>query len=137
MCFTIDNLKFIDSFQFLSSSLEKLTENLYDKDDKYKNFINTKKEFGDNTDLLCRKGFYPYEWFDDISKFNYKGLPSRKDFYSTLKKEELKEDDYKHACDVYDKMKCQKFLDYHLIYLKCDVLLLSDIFENFREKKHV
>ena len=122
-------------FSFLSSSLEKLTENLYDKDDKYKNFINTKNEFGDNTDLLCRKGFFPYEWFDDISKFNYKGLPSRKDFYSTLKKEELKEDDYKHACDVYDKMKCQKFLDYQLIYLKCDVLLLSDIFENFR--KHV
>ena len=29
-------------------------------------------------------------------------------------------------------MNCQTFKDYHLIYLKCDVLLLADVFENFR-----
>ena len=26
-------------------------------------------------DLLCRKGYYPYEWVDNDSKLNYKGLP--------------------------------------------------------------
>ena len=28
-----------------------------------------KSQFPDHMDLLCRKGFYPYAWVDDISKF--------------------------------------------------------------------
>ena len=35
MSFGIGNLKFIDSLQFMASSLEKLVENLDDKNDKY------------------------------------------------------------------------------------------------------
>jgi hypothetical protein len=35
MSFSIGDIKFIDSFQFMASSLEKLVENLYDKEDKY------------------------------------------------------------------------------------------------------
>ena len=84
MSFNIGNLKFIDSFQFMASSLEKLVENLYDDDDKYKNFPSMKQYFNDNMDIFCRKGIYPYEQMDDNEKFNYDGLPSRKDFYSRL-----------------------------------------------------
>ena len=38
MSFNIGSLKFIDSFQFMASSLEKLVVNLFDKKDKYVNF---------------------------------------------------------------------------------------------------
>jgi hypothetical protein len=69
-------------------------------------------------DLLCQKGSYPYEWFDNNDKFNYIGLPSKEAFISTLKQEEITDDDYKHAQNVYDKMNCKSFLDYHLLYLK-------------------
>jgi hypothetical protein len=38
MSFSIGDLKFIDSIQFMNSSLESLVDNLYDKEDKYKHF---------------------------------------------------------------------------------------------------
>jgi hypothetical protein len=145
MSFQIKNLKFIDSFQFMAASLEQLTKNLYisigkDEDQKpiydhtkYDNFKNMKEHFGEHMDLLCRKGFYPYEFIDGIQKLKTQGLPPIDKFYSSLKKETITETDYKHAQKVYDELKCESFLDYHLAYLKCDVLLLADVFENFRE----
>ena len=49
----------------------------------------TKTEYNNEIDMLCRKGFYPYEWMDDKEKLNYDGLPSIDNFYSTLKKENI------------------------------------------------
>ena len=43
---------------------------------------------------------------------------------------------YMHAFRVYVEMKCKLFKDYHELYLQRDVLLLADIFENFRETCH-
>lgn len=133
MSFSIGNLKFIDSLQFLPSSLEKLVENLYDTDDKYKNFNFIKKEYPDHYKLLCQKGFYPYEWVNSQDKLNYKGLPPKEEFYSNLKQENITDENYKHALNVYNKLECQTFYDYHLTYLSTDVLLLADVFENFRK----
>ena len=47
---------FIDSFQFMASSLEKLVVNPFDKKDKNVNFNHMKKYYNDNMDLLCQKG---------------------------------------------------------------------------------
>ena len=135
MSFKIGKMKFIDSFQFLSSSIEKLTETLYNKTnhDKYEKFYNMKKYFPEHMDILCRKGFYPYEWFDNVDKFNHIGLPSIESFYSKLSQKSIKPEEYEHAQNVYNKLNCQSFKDYHMTYLKCDVLLLADIFQNFRK----
>jgi hypothetical protein len=83
-------------------------------------------------DTLCQKGFYPYEWMDDTSKMDFKGLPEKEHFYSKLSQSSISDNDYKHAQSVYDKLGCKSFRDYHLAYLKTDVLLLADVFENFR-----
>ena len=66
MSFSINNnLSFIDSFQFLSSSLDSLVINL-GKDD----FKNLSQEFDNNVlDLVKQKGFYPYEYMSDFEKF--------------------------------------------------------------------
>ena len=92
----------------MASSLEKLAENLYDKEDKYKNFHNMKREFPDHIDLLCKKGHYPYEWVDSHDKLNNIGLPSIENFYSELKKESISEKDYEHAQHVYETMGCKR-----------------------------
>jgi hypothetical protein len=80
MSFKIGQLKFIDSFQFMGSSLEKLTEHLYDKDDKYKHFHNMKKHYNEHMDLLCRKGYYPYEYIENDEQLDEISLPPKEAF---------------------------------------------------------
>ena len=59
------NLVFIDSMQFMNSSLEKLVKNLTDNDFKY-----LTKEFGSkNLELLQQKGAYPYEYMNSFKRF--------------------------------------------------------------------
>ena len=73
MSFTINNkLSVIDSFQFLSSSLDSLVKNL-DKD-IFKYFS---QELDNNVlDLVKQKRFYPYEYMSDFEKYKEK-LPSK------------------------------------------------------------
>jgi hypothetical protein len=70
---------------------------------------------------------------DNIDKFEYPSLPSKDKFYSSLRLSGISDDDYKHALNVYNKFNCSKFLDYHMLDLICDVLLLADVFEHFRK----
>jgi hypothetical protein len=133
MSFSIGDLKFIDSLQFMASSLEKLVENLYDPTDKFKHFHSMKKEFPEHYEMLSRKGVYPYEWMDDISKLDHRGLPPREAFYSKLRQDSVSEEEHRWGSEVYERLGCQSFKDYHLAYLKTDVLLLADVFEKFRK----
>ena len=50
-----------------------------------------------------------------------------------MSKSDISDEDYNHAKLVWDRFNCKIFRDYHDIYLKCDVLLLSDVFERFRK----
>jgi hypothetical protein len=70
---------------------------------------------------------------DNIDKFEYPSLPSKEQFYTSLRLSGISDDDYKHALNVYTKFNCSKFLDFHMLHLKCDVLLLADVFEHFRK----
>jgi hypothetical protein len=135
------NLMFKDSNQFLSSSIEKLVELLKKSDNAYSNniFKHTRKYFSDkgysedDIQLLLQKGYFPYEWFDSFDKLNYDGLPPIEKFYSRLNNKGLTISEYLHSKLVYKKFNCKSFKDYHDIYLSCDVYLLADIFENYRE----
>ena len=133
MSINIGNVKFIDSMQFMKSSLEKLTGNLYDKEDTHKNFKHMKRYDADNLELLCQKGYDPCEWVDNISKLSYEGVPPIEAFNSRLKQSKLTEGEYAHVIRVNHEMNCKILKDYHEIYLQRDVLVLADIFENFRE----
>ena len=121
-------LRFIDSFRFMSSSLPKLASNLKDG-----NLNNLYKYYQDEKfQLLRRKGIYPYDWLDDITKFNHEKLPKKDKFYNILSNEDITNEDYKHAQTIWKKFNCKTFKDYHMLYLQSDTLLLGDVFENFR-----
>ena len=122
-------LRFIDSFKFVASSLDKLVENL----DKHC-CVNTGKFYkGKQLSLLMRKGVYPYEYASSCARFDDKQLPPKEAFYSKLSGEGISDDDYKHAHAVWDEFGMKTFKDYHDLYNVSDVLLLADVFENFRD----
>ncbi len=85
---------------------------------------------------LAKKGIFPYEYLDDWSRFSETSLPDKDKFYSQLKNENISDDEYKYAQDMWTKFACKTFGDYHDLYLKTDVLLLADVFESFRQVSH-
>ena len=129
MAFMLGNhLTFIDSFQFMGSSLEKLVSNLPKESLKH-----TSQKFkGEKFDLMSQKGIYPYDYMDSFEKFNEK-LPPKKKFYSILNDEHITDEDYKHAQNVWNTFSLKNMGEYHDLYLKSDILLLADVFENFRK----
>ena len=120
---------FKDSLKFMSSSLGALVNNL--PKDAFKNLLKyfTPKQ----AEILKQKGFYLYEYMDSEEKFNDTKLPPREAFYSKLSGRGIKEKDYKHAWNVWNTFKMKTFKEYHELYNVTDVLLLADVFENFRD----
>ena len=129
MAFMLGNhLTFLDSFQFMSSSLDKLVNNLPKESLKY-----TSKMFkGTKFDLMVRKGVYPYDYMDSFDKFKSQ-LPSQEDFFSILNNEHISDENYKHAQNVWNTFNLKTMGEYHDLYLQSDILLLADVFENFRK----
>ncbi|XP_065667559.1 uncharacterized protein LOC136087872 [Hydra vulgaris] len=122
-------LRFLDSYRFMSSSLDALSKNLLKEQCKNIGKLHSGKQL----DLLLRKGIYPYDWVDSVDKFNETQLPPKELFFSKLNDEGISEDDYSHAKNVWNEFKCKSFRDYHDLYNVSDELLLADVFENFRD----
>ena len=76
--------------------------------------------------------YYYYYYVSSIDKFSETQLPPKLAFYSRLNDEHISEEDYQHALNVWNTFNCKTIRDYHDLYLKSDVLLLADVFENFR-----
>ena len=130
MAFMLGNhLTFLDSFQFMSSSLDKLVSNLPRESLKY-----TSQEFkGEKLDQMVRKGIYPYDYMDSFDKFSETNLPKKEEFYSILNDEHISDEDYEHAKNVWNTFSINNMGEYHDLYLKSDILLLADVFQNFRK----
>ena len=75
-----------------------------------------KKLFNDDElESICQQGVYPYEFMDNIDKFEYPSLASKDQCYSSLRLSGISDVNFKHALSVYNKFKCSKFLDYHML----------------------
>ena len=123
-------IRFLDSFKFMASSLAGLVENL--KKSGLDKFVYLKKEFREKFELLTQKGIYPYDYMNSFEKFSERQLPSKEDFYSKLNDCGVSEEDYNYAKMIWGKFDLKNLGEYHDLYLKTDVLLLADVFEEFR-----
>ena len=145
-----DSLSVKDGFSFITASLDKLVSmTKYDNTDEKErskwvlrdnwqsNFrysskddiIKTEKCLG----LLTEKGVYPYDYMNAFDKFNDEQLPSKEQFYSRLTEEDITHDGYNKAKQIWKHFDIKNMGEYHDLYLKTDVLLLTDVFENFRD----
>ena len=120
---------FKDSLKFMSSSLGALVNNL--PKDAFKNLLKYFKP--EQAEILKQKGFYPYEYMDSIEKFNDPKPPPQGAFYSKLSGKGISNKNYTHVWNVWNSFKMKILKEYHELYNITDVLLLADVFENFRD----
>ena len=127
----LQSMRFLDSYHFVSQSLDNLAKTL-----KTGDFLLLKQIFWNIPDhLFCKltqKGFFPYSFLDSFAKFE-ELLPDFGDSWknSLTGKVDITLQKYQHALDIYKKFDCKNLGDYHDVYLKTDVLLLADIFAKF------
>ena len=86
----LTELRFIDSFEFMFSSLDSLTKNLVSGGKKLFGF----EDYSDfQYDLLTRKGVYPYEYINSWDRFEEIQLPPINAFYSNLNMSSISKED--------------------------------------------
>ena len=121
----------------LVDNLSELKIKEIDHDVLIKRFYN-KYQLSDNDinkfKLLLRKGVYPHEYMDSWNRPNETELPSKDKFYSTLNLEDISNDDYAYAINVWNTFNINNLGEYHDLYVKLDTALLADIFGNFRDQ---
>ena len=123
-------LRFINSFKFMSSSLDSLMTNLVGVGQTLFGFEEyTPAQY----ELLVKKGIYPYEYMSEWEKFKETKVPPKEAFYSKLNMAGVSEEDYEHARSVWREFGIKNLGEYHDLYLKTDVILLANVFEAFRE----
>ena len=126
-------IRFLDSFKFTLAGLSSLVENLPKEELK-----ETARFFGDRSELVSRKGVYPYEFMDGFEKFEKRQLPKKTSFFSRLNQEKVTDANYQRAQKIWEEFAIKNMGEFHDLYLKTDVLLLADVMESFRKlcEKH-
>ena len=102
MCIKTERLKFLDITNYLAPGCS------------YAEFLSA-------YECTAQKGFFPYEWFDDIVKLDYKSLPAHDDFFSALRNTNISADEYSFCCSVWRNEGMITFKDYLVWYNNLDV----------------
>ena len=122
------SIKIIDSLAFLQSKLDDLSNDL-DNDLK----IITKNHFQDKFEMVNKKlENFPYNYVNKNNLEN-KELPDKKYFYNMLKLKDIDDKEYRIVKKFYKYMEFKNLREYFECYLKSDITLLADVFNNFRK----
>ena len=122
------SIKIIDSLAFLQSNLNDLSKDL---DNNLKTI--TKNHFKDKFKLVNKRlDNFPYNYFNSETLQN-ENLPDKKHFYNMLKLKDITDKEYKKIKKFYENMEFKNIKEYLECYLKSDITLLADVFNNFRK----
>ena len=129
----INRIHMLDSAAFLPDSLDRLVNTLVKSDHSFpllKSAWREKKK----SDLLLRKGVYPYGFATSIERLSkQKSLPPPEEFYNDIGETHISKEDYAHAQDVWREFNCQNMIDYTRLYVRSDTYLLAEIVMNLRK----
>ncbi len=84
-------------------------------------------------ELLVQKGVFPYSYHDSFNKLESIEYPDYESFNDNLKDKNIDIKEYERGKKLWDYFKCKNFREYMELYLTCDVLILADCFESFRD----
>ena len=118
--------KLLDICNFLKGSLSESSKK---PSDEYK--IVTKYHFPEHFELFKQKVNFPYEWLTEKNLYDKQLLPIDK-FYSSLRLQNITQEEYNKTIEIFNKLKCKNTKDYLEIYMKLDVCLQADLFNVFR-----
>ena len=106
--FSLGNLRFIDSVNFLLSSLENLVKGSDE-------FPIMQRRFPEENmrRLLLKKGIYPYEYMDSFERFQETQLPEKENFHSSLSNKGITDEEYEYTKQVWETFGCRNLGDYH------------------------
>jgi hypothetical protein len=102
MCLKTERLKFLDICNYLAPGYS------------YAQFLQA-------YECVARKGYFPYEWFDNREKLDVSELPPQAAFFSTLRNTNISDDEYQYCLDVWQSENMQTFRDYLVWYNNLDV----------------
>ncbi|VVC42481.1 Ribonuclease H-like domain, partial [Cinara cedri] len=122
--FKIVEIRFLDSFRFLSSSLENLANIL-----KPYQFKELSTHYPIQLDLVKGKLAYLY---DNMNSPDEETLRNIDQFYSSLTGEHVTQNAYENAKKIWETFKTKNMRDLTILYDKIYVLLLTDIIGNYR-----
>ena len=112
-CIAMNTLKFMDMSQFLAPGCS------------YAGFLKAYH-------VTEQKGFFPYEWFDDIAKLEDTALPPHECFYSQLKGSNILEEEYAYCQRVWRDQQMQTFREFLIWYNNLDVRPFVEAVEKFQ-----
>ena len=117
-------LRFLDSYRFLSSRLDKLVKSL--------DSFPIMDENGFKDKLFKMKLTYPYEYLN-LDNIQEPLNLTKEDYWSTLTQSYPSDDDIKRTQELFDKNNIKNGQELTMLYLKMDVLQFTNAFENFVE----
>ena len=82
---------------------------------------------------MIKKGIYPHNYTDSFERFEETKPPPKEVFYDILKNKHIIDEDYNHVNKVWDIFDIKNMGEQHDLYVKTDVLVLSEIFQDFRQ----